>query len=197
MDHVARQVVSPEESQQAFDLAARLAGDTKVFNGISVRGRDQVMLKVTVAEVQRDLIKQLGINLNASFNIGATAIDFVMSNPSRPLGQALTRQPPYRNQWRHQCNHCAPWSAPALSVLWPNRTSRRSPAKPRPSLPAANFPIPAGLSCDTTRSPPVCQQQIEYKKFGVELNFRPVVLSEGRISLKVMTEVSDFPPTTR
>src|ERR1044071_1857163 len=49
----------------------RLAGDgAKVVNGISVRGRDQVMLKVTVAEVQRDVIKQLGIDLNGQFNSG-------------------------------------------------------------------------------------------------------------------------------
>ena len=54
------------------------------------------------------------------------------------------------------------------------------------------FPIPNGLSCDTTRSPPICQPQITFKKFGVSLNFTPVVLSEGRISLKVMTEVSEL-----
>jgi pilus assembly protein CpaC len=54
------------------------------------------------------------------------------------------------------------------------------------------FPIPAGLTCDTTRSPPICQPSIEFKKFGVSLNFTPVVLAEGRISLKVMTEVSDL-----
>ena len=60
-------VASPAESQQAFDLAARLAGDgNKVVNGITVRGRDQVMLKVTVAEVQRDVIKQLGIDLSGT-----------------------------------------------------------------------------------------------------------------------------------
>ncbi|MEX0841044.1 MAG: secretin, partial [Xanthobacteraceae bacterium] len=54
------------------------------------------------------------------------------------------------------------------------------------------FPIPSGLSCDTTQSPPICQPEIDYKKFGVSLNFTPVVLTEGRISLKVMTEVSDL-----
>ena len=32
----------------------------------------------------------------------------------------------------------------------------------------------------------------QFKKFGVSLNFTPVVLSEGRISLRVMTEVSDI-----
>jgi pilus assembly protein CpaC len=54
------------------------------------------------------------------------------------------------------------------------------------------FPVPNGLSCDTTHSPPICQQQISFKKFGVSLTFTPVVLNEGRISLKVMTEVSDL-----
>ena len=39
---------------------------------------------------------------------------------------------------------------------------------------------------------PVCQAQIDFKKFGVSLVFTPIVLSEGRISLKVMTEVSDL-----
>ena len=39
------------------------------------------MLKVTVAEVQRDLIKQLGIDLNGSFNWGATVVNFNNTNP--------------------------------------------------------------------------------------------------------------------
>ena len=61
---------SQAESQQAYDLAARLVGDgIKVVNGIAVRGRDQVMLKVTVAEVRRDVIKQLGIDLSGQFTI--------------------------------------------------------------------------------------------------------------------------------
>ncbi|MGN6411455.1 MAG: pilus assembly protein N-terminal domain-containing protein, partial [Nitrobacter sp.] len=62
-------VSSPIEAQQAGDLAARLAdGAQKVVNNIAVRGRDQVMLKVTVAEVARTVIKQLGIDLSANMN---------------------------------------------------------------------------------------------------------------------------------
>jgi pilus assembly protein CpaC len=38
----------------------------------------------------------------------------------------------------------------------------------------------------------VCTIQVQFKKFGVGLNFTPVVLSEGRISLKVMSEVSEL-----
>ena len=57
-------------------------------------------------------------------------------------------------------------------------------------LAGGEFPVPAGYTCDpTTRA---CQLAIQFKKFGVGLNFTPVVLSEGRISLKVMTEVSEL-----
>ena len=52
------------------------------------------------------------------------------------------------------------------------------------------FPIPAGYTCDPTTR--VCTTQISFKKFGVSLNFTPVVLTEGRISLRVMTEVSEL-----
>jgi pilus assembly protein CpaC len=52
------------------------------------------------------------------------------------------------------------------------------------------FPIPAGYQCDPVTR--VCTTQISFKKFGISLNFTPVVLSEGRISLRVMTEVSEL-----
>src|SRR6202008_1269298 len=35
-------------------------------------------------------------------------------------------------------------------------------------------------------------QTVTYKKFGISLNFTPIVLTEGRISLRVMTEVSEI-----
>src|SRR5436305_57052 len=57
-------------------------------------------------------------------------------------------------------------------------------------LAGGEFPIPAGYQCDPTTR--ICQLAIQFKKFGVGLNFIPVVLSECRISLKVMTEVSEL-----
>ena len=83
-------VANPAESQQAYDIAARLVGDGKVVNGLTIRGRDQVMLKVTVAEVQRDVIKQLGIDLNGSFNFGTAVLNFNTSNPFSVERQALS-----------------------------------------------------------------------------------------------------------
>ncbi len=55
------------------------------------------------------------------------------------------------------------------------------------------FPIPTGVTCQTTASGGLgqCVQTVSFKKFGISLNFTPVVLTEGRISLRVMTEVSE------
>ena len=84
---------SPIEAQQAGDLAARLAGGAdKVVNSIAVRGRDQVMLKVTVAEVQRSIIKQLGIDLTASLNYGTAVVKFNNANPFTANNAPLVAQ---------------------------------------------------------------------------------------------------------
>ena len=83
-------VATPVEAQQAGDIAARLVGSAdKVVNSITVRGRDQVMLKVTVAEVSRSIVKQMGIDLSASLNYGNSAVTFNNSNPFTANGQAL------------------------------------------------------------------------------------------------------------
>ena len=51
-------VANAGESQSAFEMASKLAGgDAKVVNGLTIRGRDQIMLRVTVAEVQRVGVK--------------------------------------------------------------------------------------------------------------------------------------------
>src|SRR3954447_5295085 len=181
-------VSSPTESQQAYDLAVRLVGDgVKVVNGISVRGRDQVMLKVTVAEVQRDVIKQLGINFDGSMGYGSSLVNFAQHNPFTAYGQAL-----------NDSNIAGTFRSTTATLRAMDRAGViRTLAEPSLTaisgesatfIAGGEFPIPSGLSCDTTHSPPVCQPQIEFKKFGISLSFTPVVLAEGRISLKVLTE---------
>ena len=65
-------------------------GSQKIVNAIVVRGRDQIMLKVTVAEVERDLIKQLGINLSGSVGYGTAVVNFNNTNPFTAYGQSLS-----------------------------------------------------------------------------------------------------------
>jgi pilus assembly protein CpaC len=183
---------SAAESQHAFDLATRLVGDgARVVNGIAVRGRDQVMLKVTVAEVRRDIIKQLGIDLSGSFNYGTAVVNFNTSNPFSATGQALSNTAFTGAFPSVTATLRAMERAGVIRTLAePNLTAISG--ETATFIAGGEFPIPNGLSCDTTRSPPICQPQISFKKFGVSLVFTPVVLAEGRISLKVMTEVSDL-----
>jgi pilus assembly protein CpaC len=149
------------------------------------------MLKVTVAEVRRDVIKQLGVDLSGSFNYGSAVVDFNTQNPFSATGQTLSNSS-LGGSWKGiTATLRAMDRAGVLRTLAePNLTAISG--ETATFVAGGEFPIPNGLSCDTTKSPPVCQAQVDFKKFGVSLVFTPVVLSEGRISLKVMTEVSDL-----
>jgi pilus assembly protein CpaC len=185
---------NPAASQQAFDIASRLVGaSAKVVNGITVRGRDQVMLKVTVAEVQRDVIKQLGIDLSGSLNYGTAVVNFNSTNPFNASGVSPTSSlmGAFGSNPSIKATLNAMERAGVIRTLAePNLTAISG--ETATFVAGGEFPIPNGLSCDSTKTPPVCQPEIQFKKFGVSLTFTPVVLSGGRISLKVMTEVSDL-----
>jgi len=188
---------SPIESQQAGDLAARLAGGPeKVVNSITVRGRDQVMLKVTVAEVARSIIKQMGIDLSGSLNYGTAVVNFNNANPftanSGPLvpGNAVTTS--FGSTPSVQATLRAMESAGVVRTLAePNLTAISGESAT--FISGGEFPIPTGVTCQTTTGGAIgnCVQTVSFKKFGISLNFTPVVLTEGRISLRVMTEVSE------
>jgi pilus assembly protein CpaC len=156
------------------------------------------MLKVTVAEVQRNIIKQLGIDLSGKFNYGTAVVDFNNANSFTALGQPLNAG----NQIS-----TAFGSAPSVKATLRAMESAgvvRTLAEPNLTaisgendtfVAGGEFPIPTGITCQTSsgsgNSSGPCQPSIAFKKFGISLNFTPVVLSEGRISLRVMTEVSE------
>jgi len=185
---------NPIEAQQAADLAARLVGGAdKVVNSIAVRGRDQVMLKVTVAEVARSIIKQMGIDLSASLNYGTAVVNFNNTNPFTANGRALvganTIGAAFGATPSVQATLRAMESAGVVRTLAePNLTAISGESAT--FIAGGEFPVPAGYSCDPVTH--VCTTQISFKKFGISLNFTPVVLAEGRISLRVMTEVSEL-----
>ncbi|SHG20162.1 type II and III secretion system protein family protein [Bradyrhizobium erythrophlei] len=188
---------SPIDAQQAGDLAARLVGGAdKVVNSITVRGRDQVMLKVTVAEVQRSIVKQMGIDLSASMNYGTTAVTFNNSTPftanNGPLVPTNNLTTSFGSTPSVQATLRAMESAGVVRTLAePNLTAISGESAT--FISGGEFPIPTGVTCQTTTNGAIgnCVQTVSFKKFGISLNFTPVVLTEGRISLRVMTEVSE------
>jgi pilus assembly protein CpaC len=188
---------SPIEAQQAGELAARLVGGSeKVVNSIVVRGRDQVMLKVTVAEVARSIIKQMGIDLSANLNYGTSVVRFNNVNPftanSAPLVPGNNFTTSFGATPSVQATLRAMESAGVVRTLAePNLTAISGESAT--FISGGEFPIPTGVTCQTTTGGAIgqCVQTVSFKKFGISLNFTPVVLTEGRISLRVMTEVSE------
>lgn len=182
---------NPADAQRAFDLASRLVGaPEKVVNNIIVRGRDQVMLKVTVAEVRRDLIKQMGIDLNGSLNYGTASVNFNNGTPFAVLGKQLGESNFVTGKFQSVSTTIRAMERAGVvrTLAEPNLTAISGEAAS--FIAGGEFPIPKGYLCDPLSH--LCQPQIDFKKFGITLNFTPVVLAEGRISLRVMTEVSDL-----
>jgi pilus assembly protein CpaC len=193
-------VASPVEAQQAGDIAAKLVGSAdKVVNSIVVRGRDQVMLKVTVAEVRRDVVKQLGVDLSANMNYGTAAVVFNNANAFTANNGALA---PNNGLTGAALNKLGVPTVTATLRAMESAGVVKTLAEPNLTaisgesatfISGGEFPIPTGVTCQTTTSGTIgnCVQTVSFKKFGISLNFTPVVLTEGRISLKVMTEVSE------
>jgi pilus assembly protein CpaC len=154
------------------------------------------MLKVTVAEVQRDIIKQLGVDLNGSFSYGTAVVNFNTQNPfpvnGGPISSSLVSAQGAINTAtglpRIGATVRAMERAGVVRTLAePNLTAISG--ETANFLAGGEFPIITGSTCSSITT---CTATIQFKKFGVSLGFTPVVLSEGRISLKVSTEVSEL-----
>ncbi len=196
-------------ASKARDIAARFVGDdTKILNMLSIEGKEQVMLKVTIAEMQRSLIKQLGIDLSSITSIGDLALRLATTNNFSLQGQSLggLTTAPTSQRAASAGGSVFPQSSGmsfndgggsyvdgAIRALERNGLLRTlaEPTLTAISGESANFlvggefPVPSDR--DTNGN-----VRIEFKQFGVGLAFTPVVLSEGRISLKISTEVSEL-----
>lgn len=198
---VAGSVATPLEAQQAMDIAIRLVGDEKkVVNAIVVRGREQVHLKVTVSEIQRTAMKQLGVNLSA-FDPTST-----LTGTTGNLGNAGGFVYGLLTAGRFNASGQSPSNAATVGTRVGNNVVTatfqalqenglvRTLAEPTLTaisgeqakfLAGGEFPVPTGRDLSGNII-------IEFKPFGIALAFTPVVMSEGRISLRVGVEVSEI-----
>jgi len=188
---------SSAESNRAKQLAEKFAGEEKkVLNLIQISGKEQVMLKVTVAEMQRDVLKQLGVDLSAAIEIGSSVVNFASVNPFSVAGSALNGSGAQAFTNGGVSNQFVNTTPDASSVLRAMERVGVLRTLAEPTLTAitgesakflagGEFPVPAGRDRDGNIT-------ITFKPFGVGLGFTPVVLSGGRISMKVSTEVSEL-----
>jgi pilus assembly protein CpaC len=172
------------------DLERRVS---QIVNLLNIVGDDQVTLKVTVAEVSRIVMKQLGVNLISTGDSGIswTAItdnSFGLGKPlslnTLHLGTSMLDA--YINAME-QTGVMKTLAEPTLTAVSGEKATFRV---------GGEFNLVTGRSSEVSDENQTGQTTYEFERleYGIGLEFQPVVLSPGRISLKVRTSVSE--PTT-
>jgi pilus assembly protein CpaC len=158
-----------------------------VINSLTIRGADQVSLHVTVAEIRREIIKQLGVNLSGSGPNGSFNVD----NPFAVNGAVTTTQG-ILNWVRGNQSLTANLQAferQGVAHTLAEPTVTAISGESAKFLAGGTVPIVNGESCGSGNTG--CTPTLVQQPYGVTLNFTPVVLSEGRIQLRIATEVTD------
>lgn len=178
-------VGSPGEADRATQVArAFVAAPEKVINMMTIAGSDQVMVKARVIEVQRTAIKQLGVDVNALVSGIGDGLRFTQNATFAVAGSQLGGGVLGYNDGSLNTSLRAFERAGLVRILAePNVTAVNGESGE--FLAGGEFPVPVGRDNDGNIL-------IEFKPYGVRLAFRPVVLSEGRISLQLSTEVSEL-----
>ncbi|UMY19003.1 type II and III secretion system protein family protein [Methylobacterium organophilum] len=205
-------VASAADAARAFDLAQAFVGTGTgiggnaapggsargtVINNLTVRERDQVMLRVTVVEVARSVIKQFGINTSGSWSaLNPVASNHSILSQSNPFPITGGNTP--ADNFLQASVKSGGFSLQATLKAFEQAGVSRILAEPTLTAisgEAAKFtaggeyPVPSSASCAVGI---VCSPGITFKTYGVSLTFTPVVLSENRISVRVGTDVTEI-----
>lgn len=181
--------------------------DRQIGNLLEIRGEQQVMLQVKIVEASRSVLKEFGLEtyLNDPTETAATTIfgaTPVGSNTSRGdnvsfatgAGIALSQEAAgiagtvfetgLRGVGLMALELNALEEENLVNILAePNLTTVSG--EEASFLAGGEFPVPVGRDN-------VGNLVIEFREFGVSLNFRPVVMSDKRINMKLKTEVSSL-----
>lgn len=160
--------------------------DSKIVNLLTISGDDQVTLKVTVAEVTRAVMKQLGVNLTASGSSNGISWGAVSDNPYG-LGKALSNTGVSISSSGLDASINAMEQAGVMKTLAEPTLTAVSGEKATFRV-GGDYNIVKGSSTDSNGKADYSTETVEY---GIGLEFQPVVLAAGRISLKIRTHVSE------
>ncbi|TXN79698.1 type II and III secretion system protein family protein [Methylobacterium sp. WL8] len=214
-------VGSSSEAQQAIDIANAFVGFSggggagaaaggaatrgAVINNLTIRNKDQVMLRVTVVEVSRTVLKQFGINVSGSWsglNLVNTA-PLSLSGGQFPspnlfsglIGAAIDPKTGLRPGPGIDATLKA-FEQAGVSRVLAEPTLTAISGESATFTAGGELPVPSSQSCSagTVGAQPVCVVGITFKPYGVTLNFTPVVMAENRISVRVGTSVSEIDP---
>jgi pilus assembly protein CpaC len=192
-------VNSPEAAAMAANIAAKFIGSPeKVVNSVTISGSDQVNLRVVIAEVEKNTSKQLGIDLVgvggniAAASVPSTTFTYNMAGiatdtPSKVFGIANNTANGallYKTNTFQAMIDALKTEGVLRSLAEPNLTAI--------SGQEAKFVVGGEIPYYTVSDNGT---NVNFKEYGIQLEFTPVVLSSGRINLKINTIVSDIDTT--
>lgn len=191
-------VYDPAEGDDIRRVAGRFIQDPKqLINRMKVDAPNQVNLRVRVAEISRDLIKQMGFNWDATNQ----ASNFLFGLASGPNPTFLRRE--LSTDLKTTVDNLfgtakigntdlntlidALDSEGLITVLAePNLTAVSG--EPASFLAGGEFPVPTTSAIQNG----IQQVTVEWKKFGVSLSFVATIGPANRITLHVVPEVSEL-----
>lgn len=195
-------VPSAAEAQRAEAIAKAIAGEERqVINNIALLSAIQVNLRVRVAEISRQVTRELGFNWQVLANDGPNWLIGLRTGAGTNVLQAIlgrtvgTDAVPGRygigySSSRFDINAVVDALAAdqLITILAePNLTAQSGEVAS--FLAGGEFPVPAA------GNPLTGTISIEFKQFGVSLAFVPTVLSPDRLNLRVRPEVSELSDT--
>jgi pilus assembly protein CpaC len=197
-------VANPLDATRIAKIAGRfVSGRDQVLNMVNVEAKEQVLLRVKVAEMNRSVIQRLGVDIRKAFASGDISI-VKIAETALPITAGAVPVVPFQAVTESLTGAGA---GDVFGLGWGNGKARidsilqalernglaRTLAEPNLTsvsgetakfLAGGEYPVPVGGNRDNTT--------IVFKPFGVGLSFTPLVLSEGRISLQIQTEVSEL-----
>jgi len=192
-------VSTPEKASRITNVVGHYVGDLVdsgeaadelISSLLNVRGEQQVMLQVRIVEATRNIGRELGLETGFSgATNGNTRFSVTPGGGLGLTGDAAGAFSVFQDTGLSALGNLdlqlnALESEGRVNVLAePNLTAISG--EKAGFLAGGEFPVPTGRD-------QVGNLTIEFREFGVSLNFKPVVLSEDRISLQLNTEVSSL-----
>ena len=183
-------ISSPAVADDILRIASQFVDkDSQILNRLAVLQPAQVQLRVRIAEVDRNALKQIGINWQSVVQSGKFAFSAATQNPVT-FSDGLVRNLATIGNGDVTATVDALAQDGLITLLaQPNLTALSGHTAS--FLAGGEFPVPVALSQSGT----IPTITVEFKKFGVSLDFTPTVLDSGAISLRVRPEVSQLSST--
>ena len=180
------------KAQRAVHMAEAFGGEKKVINLLRVGSAQQVMLEVKVAEVSRNLLDELGVDLSMTRVAGDTTLRLLTQLVSTAVGTGANQSPggslrATRSNGRTDGTLTARADKDLVKILAePTITAIHGQEGSFLAGGRIYIPVPQTSSSGATTI------TLEEKEFGVGLRFMPTVLEDGLINLRVTPEVSEL-----